>query len=59
MAELQLIYSVMDSGVDGWQGLTGKLEGKILINHYDLIIEIYVRSSTYDSISSVALSHVN
>ena len=27
---------VMDSGVDGWQGVTGKL----FINHYDLIVEV-------------------
>ena len=26
----------MDSGVDGWQGVTGKL----FINHYDLIVEV-------------------
>ena len=49
-----VIYSVMDSGVDGWQRLTGKLEGKILINHYGLIIEI----RTIIDNKGVAIIHV-
>ena len=47
LAELQLIYSVMDSGVDGWQGLTGKFEGKLFVTG----LLRYVRSSAYDSLS--------
>ena len=40
---------VMDSGVDGWQGVTGKL----FINHYHLIVRVLVvRSSTYDNLGT-------